>query len=87
MDGSIRPHIDPPPPTLPPKKKHFVLGCLGIALGLFLAFFHAWTWSYGMMGAGGWGDAAGLDPAAGIDCVCHCRTKVGAGFQSLWPMV
>jgi hypothetical protein len=59
MDGSIRPDIDPQSPTLPPKKKRFVLGCLGIALGLFLAFFYAWTWSYGMMGAGGWGDSAG----------------------------
>ncbi len=57
MDGIITPGVEPQPPT--PKKKHFILGFLGIALGLFLAFFHAWAWSYGMMSAEAWGYAFG----------------------------
>jgi len=60
MDGLITPGVEPLPPTpTPPKKKHFILGSLGIALGLFLAFFHAWAWSYGMMTAEAWGYATG----------------------------
>jgi hypothetical protein len=62
MDGLITPGPEslPPPPPPPPEKKRFILGCLGVGLGLFLAFFHAWAWSYGVMGAEAWGYAGGV---------------------------
>jgi hypothetical protein len=60
MDGLVTPGVEPQPqPPSPPKKMHFILGCVGITLGLFLAFFRAWLWSYGLMGAQAWGYAMG----------------------------
>jgi hypothetical protein len=59
MDGLITPGTESFPPPPQPGKKRFILGCLGIGLGLFLAFFHAWVWSYGTMGAQGWGAMVG----------------------------
>jgi hypothetical protein len=59
MDGLITPGTESLPPPPQPGRKHFILGCLGIGLGLFLAFFHAWAWSYGTMGAEAWGYAGG----------------------------
>lgn len=62
MDGSITPGIETQPPApgpLPPEKKQFILGSLGVALGVFLAVFRAWAWSYGVMTTEAWGFAAG----------------------------
>jgi hypothetical protein len=41
----------PQPPAPPSNKLHFILGWFGIALGLFLALFRAWVWSYGIANA------------------------------------
>jgi hypothetical protein len=41
----------PQPPVPPSNKLHFILGWCGIALGLFLAMFRAWVWSYGITNA------------------------------------
>ena len=47
------------PPT-PTRKSGYILGCLAISLGLFIAYLRAWGWSYGMMGAEGWGSMLGF---------------------------
>lgn len=51
----------PTEPALPPppKKSRYVLGWLGLALGLFLSYLRAWGWSFGMMDAQAWGYATG----------------------------
>lgn len=64
MDSPIPPDLQPLPPPTPPsptpsQKTHIILGCFGIALGLLLAFFRAWIWSYGLMTAESWGFAMG----------------------------
>jgi hypothetical protein len=53
------PEISTQPPSTPPKRRRQILGCLAIALGLFLACLRAWGWSFGMMDAQAWGYAAG----------------------------
>lgn len=47
----IEPTAQPPHPPPLEKKSPFILGTLGIALGLFLSLFRAWVWSYGIVDA------------------------------------
>lgn len=62
---TLRLEPQPQPPAPPSNKLHFILGWCGIALGLFLAMFRAWVWSYGTANAEMLGYALGgaLPPA------------------------
>jgi len=52
--------VPDPQPELPPQKRRYpIFAFVGIALGLFLAFFRAWVWSYGFVSAEVLGYAVG----------------------------
>ena len=58
--------VPDPQPELPPQKRRYpIFAFLGIALGLFLAFFRAWVWYYGILSAEmlGYAFASALVPA------------------------
>lgn len=58
MESILAPDVPPEPP--PEKKRHRVFAYLGIALGLFLALFRSWVWSYGFFSAEMLGPALGF---------------------------
>jgi hypothetical protein len=56
MDGTEQP-VPLPKPSL--RKAKYILGCLAIALGMCIAYLRARAWTFGIMGAEGWGAMTG----------------------------